>query len=173
MDATIVPKRTDMVSVTSEPRPTPKTGQARFSEVLANGASGFVQGAEMVVSSLPGGPMVAAALRGGAAPSPAPGLSLPLGGVGGVGGVMGMGAATTLAEGPGGGATGALGALASSGAGALGDGGLSASLAQSQQSNLYYLQIQQQVNTQSQTFETLSNVLKTESDTIKNAISNM
>ncbi len=171
MDPTILPKRTDFVSITSEARPTPRPAQARFSEVLANGASGLVQGAEMVMSALPGGPIVAAAVRGGATPTQTAGLSLPLGNMGGLGAVPGVGGvgsagSTTVAEGP-----GALGALGTLGSGS--DGGVAASLAQSQQSNLYYLQIQQQVNAQSQTFETLSNVLKSESDTIKNAISNL
>jgi hypothetical protein len=171
MDPITTPRRTELVSITSEPRPTPRAEKARFSEVLANGASGLVQGAEMVVSSLPGGPIVAAAVRGGVAPAQPAGLPLPLGGVGGLGGlggVGGVGGGSTVAEGP-----GALGALGSLGTGTSGDGGISASLAQSQQSNLYYLQVQQQVNAQSQTFETLSNVLKSESDTIKNAISNL
>jgi hypothetical protein len=39
--------------------------------------------------------------------------------------------------------------------------------------NLYFLQIQQEVNQQSQTFTTLSNVMKSEADTIKNAIGNL
>jgi len=64
--------------------------------------------------------------------------------------------------------------LASMNAAAGGDGGAAAaSLQQGAQSNLYYLQLQQQINQQSQSFEAVSNVMKTESDTVKNAIGNM
>jgi hypothetical protein len=55
----------------------------------------------------------------------------------------------------------------------VGDGGIQASLMQSQQMNLYFIQVQQQVDAQNRTFTTLSNVLKTENDTVKNAIGNI
>ena len=162
MDPTIVPKRTELVSVTSEPRPTPKPATTHFSEVLATGAGGLARGAEAAMTALPGGVLVAAAVRAGAAPTQTAGLVLPsFGNLTGAG-ALGTGA-TAVAEGP--------GATASAVTG--GDGGIESSLAQSQQSNLYYLQVQQQVNQQSQTFETLSNVMKSESDTVKNAIGNM
>jgi hypothetical protein len=54
-----------------------------------------------------------------------------------------------------------------------GDGGIQASLMQSQQMNLYFIQVQQEVDAQNRTFTTLSNVLKTENDTVKNAIGNI
>jgi hypothetical protein len=47
------------------------------------------------------------------------------------------------------------------------------SLDQSQDQNLQYLQLQTQVNDQSETFTTLSNVMKTENDTLKNTAANM
>src|ERR1700733_13804209 len=46
-------------------------------------------------------------------------------------------------------------------------------LDQSQDENLQFLQLQSQVNTQSETFTTLSNVMKTENDTVKNTAANM
>jgi hypothetical protein len=58
-------------------------------------------------------------------------------------------------------------------AGSAGDGGVDASLAQSQQLNLYYLQIQQQVNDQNRTFTLLSNVIEMEHNTAKTAIGNI
>jgi hypothetical protein len=65
-------------------------------------------------------------------------------------------------------------ALAAGLPGALaGDGGLQASMIQSQQMNLYYLQLQQQVDAENRTFSTLSNVLKAQNDTVKNAIGNI
>jgi hypothetical protein len=89
-------------------------------------------------------------------------------------GVAGSGLA---AEGPGGlvaGGGSLGGALAAGLPGALtGDGGIQASLMQSQQMNLYYLQVQQEVDAENRTFTTLSNVLKAENDTVKNAISNI
>jgi hypothetical protein len=47
------------------------------------------------------------------------------------------------------------------------------SLDQGEDQNMQYLQLQSQVNDQSETFTTLSNVMKTENDTIKNTASNM
>jgi hypothetical protein len=38
---------------------------------------------------------------------------------------------------------------------------------------MQYLQLQTQVNDQSETFTTLSNVMKTENDTLKNTAANM
>jgi hypothetical protein len=47
------------------------------------------------------------------------------------------------------------------------------SLQQSQEMNLYYLQIQEAVNAQNRSFTTLSNVLKAEHETVKTAIGNI
>ncbi len=159
----------EIVTVTSEPRPTPRPSTS-FSEVMARSAGTLVGGAESAITSLPGTSLVALAVRGGASPS-LPVAPLPLGGLGlpGAGGVGGG-----AAEGPGA-ASSSVGSqfLSSMTSAASGDGGAAASLQQSAQSNLYYLQLQQQVSQQSQTFEALSNVLKSESDTVKNAIGNM
>jgi hypothetical protein len=51
--------------------------------------------------------------------------------------------------------------------------GIESSLQQSQEMNLYYLQIQEAVNAQNRSFSTLSNVLKAEHDTVKTAIGNI
>jgi hypothetical protein len=174
MDAKMPTTRSDVVAVTSEPRPTATPVRTSFSEVLARGAGSVVGGAESVATSLPGTSMMALAVRGGAAGAVATPMT-PLGAVGGIGGVGMLGSAG-LAEGPGAVTGTSFGAqfMASAGAAASGgDGGAAASLQQSEQSNLYFLQLQQQVSQQSQTFETLSNVMKSESDTVKNAISNM
>jgi hypothetical protein len=178
MEAKIPPMKSDVVTATTEPRPTAKPAKP-FSEVLARGAGTVVGGAEAAVTSLPGTSLMAVAVRGGVGGATAlpmsmgPSMGAPLGGMGGIGGGM----PSLLAEGPGGGAVaGGVGTqfLSSVNAAATGgDGGAAASLQQSEQSNLYYLQLQQQVNQQSQTFEALSNVLKSESDTVKNAIGNM
>ena len=89
------------------------------------------------------------------------------------------GASTSAPEGPrGAGSAAAMLPLAgAAGAGLLpagaGDGSIDASLAQSQQLNLYYLQIQQQVNDQNRTFTLLSNVIEMEHNTAKSAIGNI
>ena len=137
--------RPDFVAVTSAPRPTPLPVRVSFSEVLAKGARGAVAGAEAAVRALPGGSLIAVALRGAAH------------------GGAGVGA-PFAPEGPG---------AHASGASAGGEGGIESSLQQSQEMNLYYLQIQEQVNAQNRSFSTLSNVLKAEHDTVKTAIGNI
>jgi hypothetical protein len=195
MDTRIGPTLPDVVTVPSEPRPTPS--KTSFSDVLAAGATSIVQGAEAAMTVLPGLPLVALAVRGGSLPAslPTPGLGAPPalpgppglpGGLGGLppglpGGMSaippGMPGGGLAAEGPGGLASGgaSLGAALAAGlpSALMGDGGLQASLIQSQQMNLYYLQIQQEVDAENRTFTTLSNVLKAENDTVKNAIGNI
>ena len=177
MEPKIPPMKSDVVSVSSELRPTARPVKP-FSEVLARGAGTVVGGAEAAMTTLPGTSLMAVALRGGTAGASAmPGapigspLAGPLPGMGGLGGGL-----STIAEGPGAtsGVGGGMQFLSSVNAAAgAGDGGAASALQQSEQSNLYYLQLQQQVAQQSQTFETLSNVMKSESDTVKNAIGNM
>jgi hypothetical protein len=50
---------------------------------------------------------------------------------------------------------------------------IQSSLAQSEDQNMQFLQIQSEVNDQSETFTTMSNVMKTENDTLKNTSANM
>jgi hypothetical protein len=190
MDTRIGPNQPDLVTVSSEPRPTPS--KTKFSEVLATGTTSVVEGAEAAMTVLPGSPMTALAVRGPLpAPPLAPGLPtpplgltpglpgalpMPIGGpaIPGLGAPMGGAAA----EGPGaiapspGAAIGT--ALAAGLPGALmGEGGLQASLLQSQQMNMLYLQLQQEVDAENRVFSTLSNVLKAQNDTVKNAIGNI
>jgi hypothetical protein len=176
MDPKISTMSPDVVTVTSEPRPTATPIRTSFSEVMARGAGSVVGGAESAMVALPGTSVMALAVRGGAAGAtvaPLPmGAGLPVAPLGAP--TMGLGA--SAAEGPGGGASVGLGSqfVSSMNAAAAGDGGAAAaSLQQGAQSNLYYLQLQQQINQQSQSFEAMSNVMKTESDTVKNAIGNM
>jgi hypothetical protein len=160
MEPRIASSRPDVVTVESAPRPTPKPARVDFHEVLART---LVRGAEAAVRSLPGAPIMAVAVRG--APGSPAALATPMSG-------SAAGARVTMVpEGP-----GALGGSGLVGAGATtsaGDGGIESSLAQSQELNLYFLQIQQEVNAQNQQFSALSNVLKTEHDTVKNAIGNI
>ena len=166
MDSRIPSVRSDVVTVPSAPRPTPAPVRVSFGEVLARGAGALVAGAEAAMNVLPGGPLVAAALRNG----------------------VGGGSSTMMASGPGNGLQsaldaegpspasgsslgGGLGGVGGTGTGA--GGGIEQSLQQSQEMNLYFLQIQQEVDQQNRTFTTLSNVLKAENDTVKNAIGNL
>jgi hypothetical protein len=160
MDNTIATARPDVVSVETTPRPTAPPVRVPFSEVLSSSALALVQGAQAAVQTLPGAPVVAAAVRGG-----------------------GLGASTTQAagvspEGPSGtsmapvGTGVSLGGTAAS-AGGTGDSSIEGSLAQSQQMSLYYLQIQEQVNDQNRTFTLLSNVIEMEHNTAKSAIGNI
>jgi hypothetical protein len=51
--------------------------------------------------------------------------------------------------------------------------GVESSLDQSEDQNMQFLELQSQVSDQSTTFTTLSNVMKTENDTLKNTSANM
>ena len=164
--------RTDVMMIESAPRPTPTPTRVSFGQVLAAGVGGIVQGAELAASRLPGSPITATAVRGGMTT-----MSTPLANVGGL-------AVDATAEGPGGMAAGTgvvggssiLGAAGVAGLGASSadpGGTIDSSLQQSAQMNLYYLEVQQQVDAQNRTFTALSNVLKTEHDSAKSAIGNI
>lgn len=164
MDSRIPSVRSDVVTVPSAPRPTPTPVRVSFGEVLARGAGALLAGAEAAMNVLPGGPLVAAAIRNGVGAGSSTMMA------------SGNAQAALNAEGPspvGGGSTlgSGLGGVGGTGAGA--GGGIEQSLQQSQEMNLYFLQIQQQVDQQNRTFTTLSNVLKAENDTVKNAIGNI
>ncbi len=148
--------RMDVVSTDSAPRVTPPSG-VPFKDMVTRGAG--------AITSLPGAPIVAAAVRpGGSATGPVasrPGAA----GAAGLGptgtGMLGAGSA----EGPSGtSTTGGPGAESSSVEGAL---------AQSQEFNLYYLQLQEQLAAENRAYSAMSNVLKARHDTVKNAIGNI
>jgi len=167
----IPPVRSDVVTVPSAARPTPAPVRVSFGEILAKGASTLVQGAEAAMEVLPGGPLVAAALRGSTGIGNGPTTPMMSSGLGNhpfnssAEGPSAMGG-SSVGGGFGGGGTG-------TGTGTGGAPSMDQSLQQSQEMNLYFLQIQQEVNQQNQTFTTLSNVMKSEADTIKNAIGNL
>jgi hypothetical protein len=141
--------RPDVVSVTSAPRPTPTPARTSFKEVLTKTTGIVARGAEAALSVVPGGPVVATALRSGA-------------GISGYGSAAGPVGGGMSAEGPGaGGSTGNAGS------------GIDGALAKGQEDNMYYLNLQMQMQQQNQQFSTLSNVIKAEHDTAKNAIGNI
>jgi hypothetical protein len=175
MDASRKTVRPDVVLTESSPRPTPAPARVAFADVMAAGANGLANGAQVALSAIPGSAVTAAAVRGGGG-SPMTPMSLPAGG-----GVS--------PEGPGAGITssGGLGALGTTGAptslggvGSTGTGtsssdptGMNSTLQQSANLNIYYLQLQMQVDGQNRAFTAQSNMLKAEHDGAKNAIGNI
>jgi hypothetical protein len=117
---------------------------------MGAGTAAVVTGAEQAVRVLPGGPILAAALR------PVPGAS---------GSVVGTGAAGLRPEGSTGTAqpSGTVGTV----------GGIEGALAENGDRTLYYLELQERIAAESQTYSAMSNVLKARHDTIKNAIGNI
>lgn len=169
--------RPDIVMVESMPRPTPTPVRVSFGQVLAAGASTLVQGAEIAASKVPGSPITAAAIRGGASPSNTTGT---------ITSSLTASSTNMSAEGPGGTGTSVAGAagtglsvnvgstgISVGGTGTDSTGGIDTALQQSSQLSLYYLQVQQEVDSQNRSFTALSNVLKTEHDSAKAAIQNI
>jgi hypothetical protein len=176
MDSPSISSRPDITVATTAPRVTPTPNRGAFKQVLAQS---IVRGAETAMKILPGSPLMAVAVRGGGGPSfgvPLTGVGTPLrsgapegpGGASARGGVLGA-AAQSAASGA---LASATGAPVAGGADPAA-GGIESSLQQSQEMNLYYLQIQEAVNAQNRSFSTLSNVLKAEHDTVKTAIGNI
>ncbi len=170
MDNRIPPFRPDVVTVETMPRPTPAPPRVPFAQVLGGSARALVSGAQAAIGALPGSPLIAVALRnasGGASASTA--LDVPVGQLG-----AGNSAAIASPEGPGGAVTGTgLSTGTGTGGSATDGSGIEGTLAQSQELNMYYLQIQEQVNAQNRTFTALSNVLEVEHSTAKTAIGNI
>ncbi len=156
------PNLSDVVTAESAPRPTAVPPRVHFASVLASTARGLVRGAEQAMTALPGGPLVALAIRGGASGSAGSIGASPLSHGVGVG-THATNVGSASPEGP----------QPTSGGAAGGDGSIQSTLQQSQDMNLYFLQIQEEVNAQNRAFSALSNVLKAEHDTVKTAIGNI
>jgi hypothetical protein len=127
-----------------------------FKAMMNAGAGAILSGAEQAVTRLPGGPILAAAIRpsasdvGPAQVSGATGRSLA---PEGTAGTAGAGPAVV---------------------GGAGEGGsLEAALQQSANQNLYFIEIQERISAESRNYSTISNVLKARHDTVKNAIGNI
>jgi hypothetical protein len=163
MDTRILPggSRTDVVTTDSAARVTPPSG-VPFREMVTRGAGALLRGAEAAVISLPGAPIVAAAVRPSVGTSA--GLTLPKGGAVGFSGSPTPSAVEGSAESPTSPAPGGPAGESSSVEGAL---------AQSQEFNLYYLQLQEQLAAENRAYSAMSNVLKARHDTVKNAIGNI
>jgi hypothetical protein len=157
---------TDVYSTTTAPRVTPEPARP-FQQVMNASSAAIVNGAEAAVTHLPGGSILAAAMRPGGS-----GVSLGMA----TPSPYGPAAALNRAEGPTGTATSALGSDVTSGvAGSTGSGDPSIQQVMSQDAdqNLYYLKLQEQISAESRGYSAVSNVLKARHDTMKNAIGNI
>jgi hypothetical protein len=154
--------------VETAPRPTATPPRVPFAQVLGGSARALVSGAQAAIQALPGSPLIAVALRNATgAGQTSTAFGVPVTG--------GSATGALLPEGPGGAVAGGVGTATA--ADTTGDatsaGSIEGALAQSQQLNLYYLQIQEEVNAQNRTFTALSNVLEVEHSTAKAAIGNI
>lgn len=109
----------------------------------------LIAGADATISRLPGGPILAAAVRAPIAPAA---------------GTSTGGAASPVGGSTAGGSDPNVGTAAN---------GLEATLAENADKTLYYLNMQQRIAAESESFTALSNVLKARHETSKNAISNI
>jgi hypothetical protein len=167
MEARTISARPDIAVASTSARVTPTPPRAsRFGEVLSNTV---VRSAESAMRVLPGSPMMAVAIRGatgsGALNVPMGTMSSPQGPA--VSSSIGRGASPIANVGSPGGPGAGIGNVGGE------TGGLEASLQQSQDMNLYYLQVQEAVSAQNREFTTISNVLKAKHDTVKTAIGNI
>jgi hypothetical protein len=151
---------TNVYPTTTAPRVTPEPARP-FQQVMNASSTAIVNGAEAAVTHLPGGSILAAAMRPGGS-GVAPSLS--------AGSPYGPSAAFDRAEGPTGTATSALGGSGSVGAG---DPSIQQVMSQDADQNLYYLKLQEQISAESRGYSAVSNVLKARHDTMKNAIGNI
>jgi hypothetical protein len=116
---------------------------------MGTGARVVLDGADAAVRRLPGGPVLAAALRPG---------------------VGDDGSGASRAEGP----TGtARQGLATGDTGTSSSSNIESRLSESADLNLYYLELQERISAESREYSALSNVLKARHDTVKNAIGNI
>lgn len=129
-----------------------------FKAMMGAGANAILSGAEQAVTRLPGGPILAAALRPGAAD---------------VGGAVQHAPATATVAGVGAATPEGTAGTAGLGSGAGADGGIESALSQSANQNLYFLELQERMGAESRNYSAISNVLKARHDTVKNAIGNI
>jgi len=147
---------TGVFSTPTAPRVTPEPARP-FQQLMNASTAAIVSGAEAAVSHLPGGGILAAAMRPGGS-SGSYGLS-----------------SVTRPEGPTGTATSGLGSStgAALGGGGAGNGSIEQVMSQDADQNLYYLKLQEQISAESRGYSAVSNVLKARHDTMKNAIGNL
>jgi len=148
---------TGVYETATAPRVTPEPARP-FQQMMNAGSVAIVSGAEAAVTHLPGGGIIAAAMRPG-----------------GSGGQFATASALSSAVGPTGtAASGATGGVPGvSGATSGGDPSIQQVMSQDADQNLYYLKLQEQMSAESRSYSAISNVLKARHDTMKNAIGNI
>jgi hypothetical protein len=139
-----------------------------FKSVMSAGASAILSGAEQAVTTLPGGPILAAAIRPAPGDVGTSGLGAPAAPTVGVSGATGTASVT-----PEGTAGTAGAATATSGTAGTENAGIEAALNQSANQNLYFIEIQERMSAENRSYSAISNVLKARHDTVKNAIGNI
>ncbi len=151
--------QTDVMATETATRVTPGEGPT-FGEVMRSSARSLLRGASAAVRVLPMSPVVAASVRG-------PGATVAVG-AGANGAAQGGVGVGLNAE-----AGGAADAGLSAGGAASEGPSVEAALEKSQEMNLYYLQLQEQLAAENRAYTAYSNVLKARHDTVKNAIGNI
>ena len=147
---------TGVYETATAPRVTPEPTRP-FQQMMNASSVAIVSGAEAALTHLPGGGILAAAMRPGGSASPFSSAS-----------------SLTRPEGPTGTATSAVtGVGGLSGANSGGDPGIQQVMSQDADQNLYYLKLQEQMSAESRSYSAISNVLKARHDTMKNAIGNI
>ena len=153
---------TDVYPTATAPRVTPEPARP-FQQVMRASSAAIVSGAEAAVTHLPGGSILAAAMRsGGSGIAPGSAAANP----------YGPPTAFNRPEGPTGTATSALGDGPSGSVGAS-DPSIQQVISGDADQNLYYLKLQEQISAESRGYSAVSNVLKARHDTMKNAIGNI
>jgi hypothetical protein len=149
---------TGVLATATAPRVTPAPARP-FQQMFNASSAAIVSSAEAAVSRLPGGPILAAAMRpAGGASSFTPAGSLSATGPTGT-------ATATAGVGP-------SGISGTTGTG-TGDPSMQQMMSQDADQNMYYLQLQEQMSQESRSYSAVSNVLKARHDTMKNAIGNI
>ena len=121
-----------------------------FQAVMSAGAAAVLSGAEAAVRRLPGGPILAAALRPNAGQTLSPGH------------------ASTTPEGY---PTSGTATAGTGNAAGTGDS-LEGMLDQNSDKNLYYIALQERISAENRLYSAYSNVLRVRHETMKNAIGN-
>lgn len=150
-----------IVAPTAERKAEPPRSETALRSAAGAAASGVAATVVLAAPFVPGGPVLAGAVRAAAAPALASGVR-----------------AATAGPGAPAGAGAGLGTAGAAGAGALDGGGdvLEATRAlqlQAQCFNLQYLQLQESMQRESREFTALSNVMKVKHDSAKAAINNV
>jgi hypothetical protein len=148
-----------------------KTERGRFENALRGAAQGvagtITQSLSLAAPFIPGGPVLAGAIRGAASPQPSA-LGATTGGAGGARGSVSA---------PGAQGAGAVGSAVTAAASAGSEGDMleatRALQAEAQSFNLQYLQLQESMQRESREFTAVSNVMKVRHETAKTAIQNV